>query len=82
MLSTAVSGLVERLHVDEGARVSRGDVLLELDSEIAKYALVRLQATVQQRQIDLEDAERRLAESEKVGPAGGIPQTLIDSIRF
>ena len=47
VLSTAVSGLVERLHVDEGARVSRGDVLLELDSEIAEFVLVRLQAAVQ-----------------------------------
>ena len=81
VLSTAVSGLVERLHVDEGARVERGDPLLELDSEIAEFALVRLRAAVQQRQTDLEDAQRRLAESEKVGPAGGIPQTLIDSIR-
>ncbi|MEM6513632.1 MAG: efflux RND transporter periplasmic adaptor subunit [Pseudomonadota bacterium] len=80
VLSTAVAGLVVELQVDEGARVARGDLLLRLDSEIAELELERLRATVRQRQTDLDDARRRLAEADKVGPNGGIPQTLIDSL--
>ncbi|MEM9335419.1 MAG: efflux RND transporter periplasmic adaptor subunit [Pseudomonadota bacterium] len=80
VLSTAVAGLVTGLQVDEGARVARGDLLLQLDSEIAELSLERLRATVRQRQTDVDDAMRRLAEAEKVGPDGGIPQTLIDSL--
>lgn len=80
VLSTAVAGLVEALNVDEGDRVSRGDVLLELDAEIAELSLTRLRAEVRQRETDLTDAERRLAEARQVGPDGGIPQTLIASL--
>lgn len=80
MLSTAASGLVDALLVDEGDRVSRGDLLLKLDSEIAELTLARLRAAVQQQRTALEDAQRRLAEAEKVGPGGGIAQTLIDSL--
>ena len=81
VLSTAAAGLVDELFVDEGDRVSRGDLLLQLDAEIAKHTLARLRAAAQQQETALEDARRRLDEAQKVGPDGGIPQTLIDSLR-
>jgi membrane fusion protein (multidrug efflux system) len=81
VLSTAAAGLVDEIHVDEGDRVSRGDLLLELDSEIAELTLARLRATVRQRGAALGDARRRFLEAEKVGPGGGVPQTLIDSLQ-
>ena len=61
--------------------MSRGDLLLELDVEIAELTLARLRAAVQQQQTALEDARRRLTEAEEVGPDGGIPQTRIDSLK-
>ena len=81
LLSTAASGLVDELLVDEGDRVSRGDLLLKLDSEIAELTLARLSAAEEQQRTALADAKRRLAEAEKVGPGGGIAQTLIDSLK-
>lgn len=80
VLSTAEAGLVDELYVDEGDRVSRGDTLLRLDSEIAELTLARLRAAVQQQRTALEDAQRRFTEADKVGPDGGIAQTLIDSL--
>lgn len=81
LLSTAVAGLVADIEVDAGDRVSRGDRLLELDAEIAELTLARLRAAARQRATTLADVERRLEEAEKVGPEGGIPPTLIDSLR-
>ena len=81
VLSTAAAGLVDAIHVDEGDRVSRGDLLVELDSEIAKLSLARLRAAVRQQRTALDDARRRFVEAEKVGPGGGVPQTLIDSLQ-
>jgi RND family efflux transporter MFP subunit len=80
VLSTAEAGLVDAVYVDEGDRVSRGDRLLQLDSEIAELTLARLRAAAQQQKTALEDAKRRFAEAQKVGPGGGVPQTLIDSL--
>lgn len=81
VLSTAEAGLVDEIHVDAGDRVTRGDVLLQLDSEIAELTLARLRATARQQRTALEDARRRYVEAEKVGPGGGVPQTLIDSLQ-
>jgi RND family efflux transporter MFP subunit len=80
VLSTAEAGLVEEIRVDEGDRVSRGDLLLHLDSEIAELTLARLRAATRQQKTALADAKRRFVEAEKVGPGGGVPQTLIDSL--
>ena len=81
VLSTAVAGLVSELTTDEGRRVEAGDVLLELDSELAQLALERAVAEVRQREIALEDAKRRFTEAEQVGTQRGIARTQIESLR-
>lgn len=81
VLSTAVSGLVSELFVDEGRRVEAGDVLLTLDAELAELALQRTNAEVRQREATVTDTRRRLDEAERVGPERGIPRTQIESLR-
>ncbi len=81
VLSTAVTGLVAELTIDEGHRVATGDVLLKLDAELAGLALERAMAEVRQREIALEDARRRFTEAEKVGAQRGIARTQIESLR-
>ena len=81
VLSTAVPGIVAELMIDEGGRVETGDVLLRLDAELAQLALERARAEVQQREIAVADARRRLAEAEEVGTQRGIARTQIESLR-
>jgi len=58
-LSPRVSGLVAAVHVDAGDRVEEGQVLLELDDELARLSLERTRAA-------LDEAESRLGETERL----------------
>lgn len=80
-LSPAVAGLVSELRVDEGSRVDAGELLLRLDDELGRIALQRARANVVAQQATLDDARRRLAEAEKIGPEGGIAETRIAALR-
>ena len=81
VLSTAVAGIVAELTIDEGDRVETGDVLLQLDAELAQLALERALAEVKQREIAAADARRRFVEAEEVGTQRGIARTQIESLR-
>lgn len=81
VLSTAVSGIVAELTIDEGHRVETGDPLLVLDSELAELALERALAEVQQREIAVADARRRFTEAEQIGEQRGIARTQIETLR-
>ncbi len=81
LLSPAIGGLVEATLVDAGDRVEEGDVVVTLDSELARLTLERATAEQAQAQIALDDAKRRLQEAEKVGPQRGIAETEIRSLQ-
>ena len=81
ILSPSIGGLVENTLVDAGDRVDAGAILVTLDSELARLALERAVAEETQARIALDDAKRRLAEAEKVGPQRGIAETEIKSLR-
>jgi len=81
VLSPAIGGLVEKTLVDAGDRVEEGDVVVTLDSELARLTLERAVAEQAQARIALDDAKRRLQEAEKVGPQRGIAETEIKSLR-
>ena len=80
-LSPSIGGLVEETRVDAGDRVDKGSILVTLDSELARLALERAIAEQTQARIAVEDARRRLAEAEDVGPKRGIAETEIKSLR-
>lgn len=81
VLSPSIAGLVEKTLVDAGDRVDAGSVVVTLDSELGSLALERVIAEETQARIALEDARRRLAEAEDVGPQRGIAETEIKSLR-
>jgi len=76
-LSTATDGLVTRLHVDAGSRVGAGDVLLELDPELAQWQWESAQASVEQARLALADARRRLEEARTLAPQRSIAETVV-----
>ena len=81
ILSPSIGGLVEETLVDAGDRVEKGSILVKLDSELARLTLQRSIAEETQARIALDDARRRLAEAEDVGPKRGIAETEIKSLR-
>ena len=81
ILSPSIGGLVEQTLVDAGDRVEKGSMLVTLDSELARLTLQRSIAEETQARIALDDARRRLAEAEDVGPQRGIAETEIKSLR-
>ena len=81
ILSPSIGGLVEKTLVDAGDRVDKGSILVTLDDELARLTLERSAAEKTQARIALDDAKRRLAEAEKVGPQRGIAETEIKSLR-
>ncbi|TXS96056.1 efflux RND transporter periplasmic adaptor subunit [Parahaliea maris] len=76
-LSTATSGLVKALQVDAGVQVEAGDVLLELDPELARLQLDSAEARARQADNALADARRRLKEAQELIPQRSIAETVV-----
>lgn len=76
-LSVRVSGLVASVAVDAGDQVSAGDVLLELDTDLAQLALAGTEASVQEARAQLAEAERLRDEARKLEGSRTIPETQV-----
>jgi RND family efflux transporter MFP subunit len=76
-LSAATSGLVAMLQVDMGSRVETGQLLLELDPELAQLQLDSALAQVEQAETGLQDARRRLAEARTLVPQRSIAESVV-----
>ena len=79
-LSAATSGLVATLQVDIGSRVQAGQLLLELDPELAQLQLDSALAQVEQADTELRDARRRLAEARTLVPQRSIAESVVRDI--
>ena len=79
-LSVATAGLVTALQVDAGDRVARGDLLLELDGELARHQYEGARAAEAQSLRALEDARRRLEEARRLAPKQSIAETVVKDI--
>lgn len=80
-LSVSVGGLVQNLLVEEGAKVESGDLLLELDPELAELEWQAASAAAEQAKVDFEDARRRLGEVESLSIKDSIAETEVRNIR-
>lgn len=78
-LSSRVSGLVNKVNVDAGDKVSRGDILVELDSTLAKLALNRAQAAVNEAKVAQKEAIRLSNEAKDLARSKNIPETTVQS---
>lgn len=79
-LSTQVAGMVTRLTVDAGDRVARGDLLVELDHEVAAFTLETARAEAEQTTAALADAQRRLKEARALVGDGGFSQSEAETL--
>ena len=79
-LSVATAGLVTRLELDAGDRVETGQVLLEMDAELARRQHQAAHAVETQAKRALADARRRLAEAQKLAPQQSIAETVVKDI--
>lgn len=75
-LSPRVSGLVESVAVDAGARVERGAVLLTLDGSLARLALRRAEAAVAESRAQRDESRRLRDEAKRLAAEGNIPQSV------
>ncbi|MDX1480557.1 MAG: efflux RND transporter periplasmic adaptor subunit, partial [Woeseiaceae bacterium] len=62
-------------------RVAAGDVVVTLDRELEQLAFERSAAEAAEASAALDDARRRLAEAERVGPTRAIAESEIKSLR-
>ena len=78
-LSPRIPGLILQMHVDAGDLVKQGDVLMELDPELAELELESLERELAQEKILLADAARLLAEGRDLASRGAFPKSEADS---
>lgn len=76
-LSPRVSGLVLKVNVDAGDRVSAGDILIELDPTLAKLDLNRAEAALNEAKVILKEARRLSDEALDLSKSKNIPQTTV-----
>ena len=78
-LSPSVDGLVKRVRVDAGDRVAAGKALIDLDSAMAKLALERIRAAVEEARAQLLEQQRLYDEAREMFARGLIPKTRMHS---
>ena len=76
-LSPRAGGLVETVHVDAGAEVTQGDVLVTLDAAMAKLALQATESQLAQAQAQLAESERLVKEAKDLLERNAIPETQV-----
>ncbi len=74
-LSPRIPGLIRKVHVDAGVMVKEGDVLMELDSELAELEGERMDSELAQARIELADAGRLLEEGRALASRGAFPKS-------
>ncbi|MCK7593382.1 efflux RND transporter periplasmic adaptor subunit [Pseudomarimonas salicorniae] len=80
-LSPRLSGVVERIVVDAGARVEAGDRLLKLDDRLARLSLSSAEAAARAATVRLADAQRMEEEGAPLAAKGLLPASQLDSLR-
>ena len=77
-LSAKLPGRVARLYVDEGARVRRGQPVLQLESDYTSLNLRAAEADIARAKAALDEATRDLARKKELAGKGSIPQATYD----
>lgn len=79
-LSPATTGLVTLVSVEAGSHVLAGELLLELDQELASWQAQGAQAAVAAAEVALADAQRRLREARALAPQQSIAETVVQDL--
>lgn len=77
-LAVKMPGRVAKMYVDEGSRVSKGQALLELETDYARINLQRAQADAARAQAAEDDARRDLDRKKELIGKDSIPRATYD----
>ena len=77
-VAAKIVGRVARVHVDEGSRVTRGQPLLQLETDYLRLNLQAAAAELARAQAMLSEAERDLGRKRELIAKGSIPQATFD----
>ncbi len=77
-LSAKLPGRVARMYVDEGSRVTRGQPVLQLETDYISLNLRSAQAEIARAKAALDEATRDLARKKELAGKGSIPQATYD----
>lgn len=80
-VAARVIGRVSRVFVDEGARVTRGQPLLALETDYLRLNLQAAEAQTAQARAALDEAQRDLARKQELIAKASIPQATFDRSR-
>jgi RND family efflux transporter MFP subunit len=77
-LAVRVPGRVAKMYVDEGSRISRGQALLELETDYPRLNLEKAQADIARADSAQQDAQRDLNRKKELIAKESIPQATYD----
>jgi membrane fusion protein (multidrug efflux system) len=77
-LAVKFPGRVARMYVDEGSRISRGQALLELETDYPRLNLAKAQADIVRSESVEQDAQRDLNRKKELIGKESIPQATFD----
>lgn len=76
-LSTQTAGLIETLNVDVGDAVEQGQLLLALDSELARLNVARAEAALAEAQAEMNEVQRLAEEGRRLVQDRFLPDTEV-----
>jgi len=76
-ISSRVSGLVGSIYVDAGDVVEKGDILIEQDPTLARLALNRSLAALNESRAELKESIRLRDEARNLRKSNSIPETTV-----
>ena len=68
-VASQVSGIITKIHVADNQKVSKGDILFEIEPIDYKIALIQAEATVSSREFDYNNATQEAERRQKLGAA-------------
>lgn len=80
-LSAAVSGLIAEVLIEEGMRVSKGDIIVRLDQELEKLSLDAAMAKTRQARLELVEAKRKFADAKRLARQKTISENDVQSLQ-
>lgn len=78
-IAAELSGTVSKVYVDEGDRVTIGQLLLELDPEKSELALQQAEKFLEQARAELDDARQKLERRSNLAASNTISKEALDT---
>lgn len=81
-VASEISGIVEKIHFTEGARVKAGEPLLTLRSDLLKTRLAGTRASYEQAQVELQRARKNLHRIKALYQEKSVSESLYDDNHY